>query len=195
MADAKEVKEAKEIKHELVSNEEIADKMRESLLTKKGQKRNFLTMCFGPYQDTYFGMLNINKRLSRESINEHCADIFDHMIQSNVITKKSEKIIFVTGGIDDQYHMTCIYRDKKIMERSSSVISDEDLILCKKIVEEHGEKPVLIYYSSYRLPNSAKAWEYLSEKSLNEVVDNYCSCLQSAKDIEVDFGVTSQENS
>lgn len=176
-------------------NKELLDRMAMSMLFSD-KKHNFMTMCFGPYQDTYFGMLVLNKVLSNDSINEHCGQIFDHMICSNIITKESEKMIFLADGIDNHYHLVYIFRDKKLMESYHESHTDilELCKLCGKILIEQDESPIWLYCSSYRLQDSVKACDRQILDNIDEIIDAYQTSIQDAEEIDLDFGFNQQKS-
>lgn len=160
------------------------------------KKNNFTTMCFGPYQDTYFCILALTKGLSNESINNHCTQIFEHMIRSNTITKKSEKMIFIADGINGGLHILYSFGDKKIMELTSH-LSDVELVnlskQCGKILTEQKEKPVWFYCSTYLLKYSVLAREQRVIDDISEIVDGYNKAIENT-DLDIDFGYISRQD-
>lgn len=131
VSEVKESKEAKEVKHPPIIDE---------------NKQYFVTTCYGSYQDAYFGATPHYKKVSTYDIDKYCAGIFNAMIQSKVITKETEYMIFL-NVMPDHDHLTYVFRD---MNTHADEKCDEKIFeLCMRILISHGDKNNWRFRSSY----------------------------------------------
>lgn len=151
-------------------------------------ENNFVTACFGAYNDTFFGITTMNQELSDKEINLYSGRVFQTMIRAGVVTKKSEHMIVLVCHPDNKFHISCIYRD----EKSANAITYgwEILDICKEILLHHGSKNYWICCSSYDSNRKIKYFDEVESTPQNSRVEIFDSISETIEELTFGYSYT-----